>query len=55
MPEGNDTPSEIRRACIVFWKIKKIVNKHNDERYDTDWDSMQEALMKIYKLVNKRG
>lgn len=34
-------------------KIKKIATKHHNERYDTDWDSMQKALNKIYKLVNK--
>ena len=34
-------------------KIKKITDKHYKERYDTDWDSMQEALMKIWKIVNK--
>ena len=54
MTKDDMSANEIRKACAVFWKIKKIADKHNDERYDTDWDSMQEALMKIYKLVNKK-
>lgn len=33
--------------------IKRIANKAHEERYDTDWDSLQSALNKIYKLVNK--
>ena len=35
-------------------KIKKIADKYYEERWDTDWDSLHEALMKIYKLVNKK-
>ncbi len=51
MTEKDMKPSEIRRASISFWKIKKIAGKHHEERYDTDWDSMQEALMKIWELT----
>ena len=32
-------------------KITKIVNKCHEERYDTDWDTMQKALYKIWKLT----
>ncbi len=51
MTEKDMKPSEIRKASIVFWKVKKIAGKHHEERYDTDWDSMQEALMKIWELT----
>jgi hypothetical protein len=51
MSEANMTNQEIRDACIVFWKIKKIAEKHHDERYDTDWDDMQSKLEKIWKLT----
>ncbi len=33
-------------------KIKKVVDAWHEERYDTDWDMLQESLMKIWKLVN---
>lgn len=33
-------------------KITKIVDKWHKERYDTDWDTLQGSLMKIYKLVH---
>lgn len=33
-------------------KIIKIVDKWHKERYDTDWDTLQGSLMKIYKLVH---
>lgn len=32
-------------------KIKKIAQKHHDERWNTDWDDMQERLYKIWKLT----
>jgi len=32
-------------------QIKEIVDKHHEERYDTDWDSMQKSLYKIWKIV----
>ena len=53
LTESNMSASEIRKACIVYWKIKKIADKAYEERYDTDWDSLQSALNKIYRLVNK--
>ncbi len=50
-------PSIDRRAVkLVFEereKIKEIVDSWHEERYDTDWDTLQESLMKIYKLVHK--
>jgi len=44
----------INRAVLTHLKITKIVDKWFDERYDTDWDTLQGSLMKIYKLVHKK-
>jgi hypothetical protein len=54
LTEADMTPSEIRKASITYWKVKKIADKWHEERYDTDWDFLQGSLMKIYKLVNKK-
>ena len=35
-------------------KIKKIADDFHEERYDTDWDTMQGALYKIWEILNKR-
>ena len=35
-------------------KIKKIADKAHEERYDTDWDTMQGALYKIWEIVHKK-
>lgn len=48
------TPSEIRKASITYWKVKKIADKWHEERYDTDWDSLMTALSKIHRIVNKK-
>lgn len=35
-------------------KIEKIVEKWYNERYDTDWDTLQGSLMKIYKIIKSK-
>lgn len=35
-------------------EIKKITDKWYEERYETDWDSVQGALSKIRKIVNRK-
>ena len=35
-------------------QIKKIADKWHEERYDTDWDTLQGSLMKIWRIVNKK-
>ena len=42
---------KILRFTIKFDKIKKIAKKQHDERYVTDWDDMQKALEKIWRLT----
>lgn len=51
MTEDEMSATEIRKACMAWRKIKKIAQNHYNERYDTDWDSMQSALYKIWKLT----
>ncbi len=52
-----DRPIEVQidpKNAEKITKIKKIADKWYDERWDTDWDTLQGSLMKIYKLVNKK-
>jgi len=35
-------------------KIKKIADKCHEERWDTDWDTLQGSLYKIWKIVNDK-
>ena len=35
-------------------KIKKIVDKWYEERFDSDWDFLQGSLREIYRIVNKK-
>lgn len=36
-------------------EIKKVIDKWYEERYDTDWDTLQSSLSKIRKILhNKR-
>jgi len=51
------TDRPIEKKWVPEWegkvnKITKIVDKWHKERYDTDWDTLQGSLMKIYKLVH---
>jgi len=54
LTKADMTPSEIRKASITYWKVKKIADKWYEERYDTDWDSLMIALSKIHRIVNKK-
>ncbi len=45
---------DARRAVLTYLKITNIVDKWFDERDDTDWDTLQDSLMKIYKLVHRK-
>ncbi len=50
-----DRPIEVQidpKNAERIKKITKIVDKWHKERYDTDWDTLQGSLMKIYKLVH---
>ena len=33
--------------------IEKIVDVWYEERYDTDWDTLQGSLMKIRRIIKK--
>jgi len=55
MTEKDMTYTDIRNASIAYSKVKKIVDKWYDERYDTDWDFLQGSLMKIYKAIHGKN
>jgi len=35
-------------------KIKKIIDKWYDERYDTNWDEMANLIIKVRRILNKK-
>lgn len=47
----NGVQKEFNKAVKQLRTIQELAQRQYDERYDTDWDSMQSTLYEIWKLT----
>jgi len=50
----NGVDEKFNKSVKHLRTIQKLAQKHHDERYDTDWDSMQSILEKIWKITKDK-
>ncbi len=52
--KNNAMIQDYMRLKRIEAKINRIVDSWHEERYDTDWDTLQSSLMKIYRMMHKK-